>query len=152
MGMRGLGQELVMQNDTASVLINNLMYFPGWSFSAVESNRFEDSILVRVSYPSHNTNKESIVDNSYTEEIAIYGDFVIMVGDLQTTEELYRRFFDEAIMKIYEHEAREALREKSSLYSPFHPHKIQGMNNWIETNNSNELSKARFKDLMFGTA
>jgi len=122
-----------MQVSTAVELIHQLVFFPGFEFKATDhTNRFEGSVKVRVEYDAWNTNRETLTDGQYTEKIKTYAEFPLMVEDLNDEVMLYRRLM-RVLMRIYEHEAREALRVRGTSWSPFHPHRVGGMRRWLQT-------------------
>jgi len=117
-----------MDVPTALDLINALVYKPGWRiFASDHRERFESTILVRIDYPCHRSERELAPD--YTEVITAHATFPIVVGDCQEGCDLYRRIID-AIIAIEVHEAREFLRVQPTLWAPFHPHHIDGMKRW----------------------
>lgn len=128
-----------MQITTAVELIHQLVFFPGFEFKAVDhTNRFEGTVKVRVEYDAWNTNRETLRDDHYTEKIHTFAEFPLMVEDLDDEVMLYRRLMI-VLMRLYEHEAREALRVKATQWAPFHPHKVNGMRRWLSTNNDDML-------------
>lgn len=117
--------------DTAIHLIDQLVYKPGWKFEAKDdTKRFEDSICIKITYPAYDSARESWDDDlgQYTKQIVTYATFRFIVRDCCDVD-LYRRVI-EMIMKIEEHEAREFLRTKETLWAPFHPHRLDGMKRW----------------------
>lgn len=128
-----------MQVSTAVELIHQLIFFPGFEFKAYDhTDRFEGSVRVRIEYDAWNTNRETLRAGQYTETIKTYAEFPLMVEDVSDEAVLYRRLMV-VLMRLYEHEAREALRVRGTLWSPFHPHRIGGMRRWIETSNDDTL-------------
>lgn len=128
-----------MQVSTAVKLIHGLVFFPGFEFKAHDhTDRFEGTVKVRVEYDAWNTNRETLVDDHYTEQIHTYAEFPLMVEDLDDEVMLYRRLMV-VLMRLYQHEAREALRVRGTQWSPFHPHKIGGMRRWKQTTNDEAL-------------
>lgn len=134
---------------TALDLINNqLIYRPGWSFTAHDhTRRFQGSVLVRVDYGAFNTNRD-MARKDFPEWIETYASFSMVVTDCDETE-FYRRLFAN-IMEIEEHENREFFRFRSLDYdAPFHPHRIAGMNAWLDTT---AVGLRVAADLKFGVA
>jgi hypothetical protein len=118
-----------MQVNTAIELVNSLVYFPRWKFTATDHTaRFEGTILVRIDYPAYNTDRENARQN-YDEEIMTYATFPIIATTCDDVEHLLRKVMN-ALAKIYQHEAREALRVLPTYWAPFHPHNIDGMRRW----------------------
>lgn len=118
-----------METQSAITLVGQLIYKPGWSFTATDhSNRFEGTILVRVDYPARNSNRDQ-AEGGYPEEIKTYATFPILVGDCNSDLRLYRRLLV-ALEQIEVHEAREFLRVPGTNWAPFHPHRMDGMRNW----------------------
>lgn len=135
-----------MNVSSAVELINNsLVYKPGWAFTATDhTNRFEDTIVVRVDYPARNSNRDQAADG-YQEEIQTYASFPLVVRDC-TDEDLVFQVL-QAIGRIEMHEAREFLRLKPTMWAPFHPHKVDGMTRWTERTGDRLVD-----DLQFGIA
>jgi len=131
---------------SAVELINNsLVYKPGWTFTATDhTNRFEDTIVVRVDYPALNSNRDQAADG-YQQEIQTYASFPLVVRDC-TDEDLFFQVLT-AIGKIELHEAREFLRLKPTMWAPFHPHNVDGMKRW-----SVRTGDRMVDDLQFGIA
>lgn len=127
-----------MNVSSAVRLVNELVYKPGWSFSAEDhTNRFEGSIKVRIDYPAMNSNRDR-AEHGYDEEIKTYASFALIVQDCDDIT-LYRKLLDR-IIQIEIHEAREFLRVEPTFWAPFHPHRIDGMQRWGAVEN----------DLLFG--
>lgn len=134
-----------MLNTSAVELINNLLYKPGWTFTATEHDRrFEGTITVRVDYPARNSNRDQAADG-YPEVINTYATFPMVVQDC-TDEDLYYKVL-KIIEKIEMHEAREFLRVNPTHWAPFHPHRVDGMRRWAERTGSTMDA-----DLQFGIA
>lgn len=114
-----------MEISSAIRLIENLIYKPEWSFEAKDhSNRFEGAITLRIEYPAFQSERAD-AENGYPNAIRPYATFPIVVSDCDDTG-LYRLVL-ECIMQIEEHEAREFLRVKPTMWAPFHPHRVDGM-------------------------
>lgn len=117
-----------MNVSSAIRLVNELVYKPGWSFTAEDhTNRFEGSIKVRIDYPALNSNRER-AEHGYDEEIKTYASFAMIVLDCDDVS-LYRKVI-ERVIEIEIHEAREFLRVEPTFWAPFHPHRIDGMKRW----------------------
>lgn len=131
---------------SAIELVNNsLVYKPGWTFTATDhTNRFEDTIVVRVDYPARNSNRDQAAEG-YQEEIMTYASFPLVVKDCDD-ESLMFQILD-AIGKIEMHEAREFLRLAPTMWAPFHPHRVDGMRRW-----SARTGEPLVGDLQFGIA
>lgn len=128
-----------MKPETAIDLVAQLVYLPGWRLEATDhTNRFEDSIVLHVYYPAVNTNREHAPD--YTETIETYASFPLVIADVD--EVGLMRLVIDSLLKVWEHETREALRVAPTMWAPFHPHKVDGMGRWGDTS----------ADLMFGVA
>ncbi len=135
-----------MRINTAIELIENLVYFPGWEFEAEDhTKRFEGTVLLTVHYTAQETGRPNAA-KGYPETIKTYAKFPLMVGDINSDLELYRRI-TQCLMRIYEHEMREALRVKGTLWAPFHPHALDGMKSWHITNGQPDYF---YSDLQFG--
>ena len=139
-----------MRIDSAIALIDQVVYKPGYSFTATDhSKRFEGTIKVHVAYSAVETGRANAADG-YQEVITTYAEFPIMVGDVQDAICLYRRLI-EAILLVEAHEAREALRVNPTLWAPFHPHAIDGMKAWRRT--ADDATPAELmSDFQFGIA
>jgi len=119
-------------------LVNELVYKPGWAFTAEDhTNRFEGSIKVRIDYPAMNSNRDR-AEHGYDEEIKTYASFALIVQNCDDIT-LYRKLLDR-IIQIEIHEAREFLRVEPTFWAPFHPHRIDGMQRWGDVES----------DLLFG--
>jgi hypothetical protein len=118
-----------MRVESALELINNsLVYKPGWKISATDhTNRFEDTIVIKIEYPARNSNRDQ-ADNGYSEEINTYATFPVIVADCDDLS-LMRNVLNK-IIEIEAHEAREFLRVKPTNWAPFHPHRVGGMRAW----------------------
>ena len=127
-------------------LINNsLVYKPDWTFVATDhTSRFENTIVVRVTYPARNSNRDRAADG-YLEEIETYASFPLVVRDCSDEDLVFQVL--EAIGKIELHEAREFLRLKPTMWAPFHPHRVDGMRRWSE-----KTGEPMAQDLQFGIA
>lgn len=134
---------------TALDLVGQLIYRPGWEFTATDhSSRFEGSICVRVDYPAQETSRTMAL-KGYPESYGLnnrpYALFPIVVRDLDNIG-LYAAIL-QAIAQIDIHEAREYLRIHPTGWAPFHPHQIDGMRRWAERHNADVIA-----DLQFGIA
>lgn len=131
---------------TAIELVSQLVYKPGYMFSAEDhSRRFEGSILLRIDY--HAPASERGEAPEYGREIDTYATFPLVVRDCDDID-LYRAIID-CIMQIEEHEAREFLRVSPTMWAPFHPHNIDGMKRWQA---KQIMSPRLIDDLKFGIA
>ena len=116
-----------MDVESAIKVVNELIYKPGWQFTATDhTNRFANSIKVRISYPARNSNRECAP--LYLEEIETYATFAFNVEQLDAIG-ICREMLS-ALIEIETHEAREFLRFPDSLDAPFHPHNLDGMLRW----------------------
>ena len=117
-----------MLPSTAVDLVNNIIYEPGWTFTATDfTDRFESAIVVRIEYEARNWNREHAPE--YKATVHAGASFPLQIADLDA-EGLYRKVFDVGIMGIVQHEAREAFRIAPTCWAPFHPHKVDGMKRW----------------------
>lgn len=131
-----------MINESAVELISNLIYKPGWTFTAVDHDkRFEGTIVLRVDYPARNSNRDQAAAG-YPEEISTYATFPLVVQDC-TDEDLYAKVLS-IIGEIEMHEAREFLRVNPTHWAPFHPHRVDGMRRWAERTGSTMDADLRF--------
>jgi hypothetical protein len=140
-----------MNVDTAVRLVNEIKFFPGWQFEASDHcNRFEESITVKVSYPSWETNKEVVMSDTW-EANRPHATFPLMVGNIKDDLHLYRVLMH-VISEINSHEAREAFRVAPTYWAPFHPHKTGGIMQWIDTESVCEDYRRYLPDMHFGVA
>lgn len=136
----------IMETASAIELVHNVIYKPGWTFTARDhTKRFESTIVVRVDYPARNSNRDQAAVG-YPQEITTYAEFPLVVKD-RTDEDLYAALLD-IIMSIEEHEAREFLRVRPTDWAPFHPHRATGMRRWAARKGNTDL----LADLQFGIA
>lgn len=135
-----------MRVDSACRLIDMLVYKPGWEIWAENyEKRHEGALLVHIKYPANNSSREGAPEG-YPEKAKPFAHFVLLVGDIQTDRELYKRLA-QVLLKIEEHEMREFLRIAPTYWAPFHPHQIDGIRSWHETPNMPEYFN---NDLQFG--
>ncbi|MBB4786020.1 hypothetical protein [Streptomyces rapamycinicus] len=135
-----------METASAIELVEDVIYKPGWTFTARDhTKRFESTIVVRVNYPARNSNRDQ-AETGYPQEITTYAEFPLVVNDY-TDEDLYAALL-ETIMSIEEHEAREFLRVQPTNWAPFHPHRATGMRRWAARSDKPDL----MDDLQFGIA
>lgn len=135
-----------MRVDTAVNLVNNdLVFWPNWKISAEDySHRFEDTICVSFEYESRNYVRGDAPD--YPNTITATAKQAIVVADMKTPEDLLFAVL-KRVEKIQSHEAREAMRLRSTNWAPFYPHKVDGQKRWAEKNGC-----AVDDDLIFGVA
>jgi hypothetical protein len=118
-----------MHVNSAIELVNNLIYKPGWTFEATDAtNRFEDAINVKITYPAQDSKMEDAPEYPNPIPGGARASFSLLVRDCSDTD-LYRQVL-QVIMKIEEHEAREFLRVQPTRWAPFHPHRVDGMRLW----------------------
>lgn len=121
-----------MEVQTAMNLLEQVIYKAGWQFRIEDHTaRFEGTVLVHVVYPAKNSDREEAPDYEGDVEGGARASFPIVVGDILVVETLYRRMFDR-LMEIEQHEAREFFRVLPSLWAPFHPHNLGGMERFGE--------------------
>lgn len=140
-----------MRVDTAIALIDQLVYKPGYTLTAEDhTKRFEGTVKVTLHYAAPETGRENAADG-YQEIINTYAVFPIAVGDLTGPSAapcLYRRVLD-AILEVEAHEAREALRVNPTLWAPFHPHQLDGIDLWSSTSGASQRPEL-LRDFQFG--
>jgi hypothetical protein len=119
-----------MEVETAVQLINEqLVYKPGWRFEADDHrDRFEGAVRLRVHYPAAASGREDAY-RGYPREIDTHADFALMVDQCDVAS-LCRQLITGPISVIDQHEAREFLRLCPTMWSPFHPHRADGMRRW----------------------
>jgi hypothetical protein len=138
-----------MNVDSAIALVGALIYKPDWIFEAVDhTNRFEGSVKVKITYPARNSNRDQAAAG-YPEVITTYAEFPMIVANCDD-QSLYRKIAN-AITEIEIHEMREFLRVNPTYWAPFHPHRIDGMKRWKETESTCPADDI-FPDLRFGIA
>lgn len=131
-----------MECSTAIELINILVYLPAWKFTATDNTkRFEGCVKVRIDYPAQMSERAE-APLGYPTAMMTYAEFKIMACECPDETTLYRRLFDDCIMRIHRHEGREFLRVTPTFWAPFHPHKAEGMRRYGDPNG----------DLNFGVA
>lgn len=132
-----------MKVETAIDLVNQIVYRPGWKFTATDhTSRFEGSICVRIDYPAQDTGRENAPD--YEKQIETYARFPLVVRDLDDIG-LWHAICDK-ITEIDAHEMREYFRVSPTMWAPFHPHNIDGMQRWACKPDTIDLRS----DLQFG--
>lgn len=137
-----------MQIESAIRLVDGVIFWPGWEFEATDhTKRFEGTICVKVTYPARETSRERALEG-YPEENRPYASFPLIVRDLDDAG-LYRALMW-AVGKIREHEDREALRIQPTGWAPFHPHQVDGMRRWHESERCLMESLEILSDLQFG--
>lgn len=162
-----------MRVETATALIGGLIYKPDWKFTVTDNtNRFEDSVVVRVDYPCVNSDRayaqmgypetepedrelaNGTVVKAGTPTIRWDGTAnaskVFMLGEVKDDIALYY-VLAKFIMCIEEHEMREFLRVQSTLWSPFHPHREDGIERWASLTGT-LLEVEQYHDTTFGLA
>lgn len=145
-----------MRVESAIALINNLVYKPGWHFTATDhTKRFESTVLVRIDYPAVDSGRPNAMrDEPYSSEDilpAAYASFPIVV-DQCDDEGLYLAML-QVILEIEMHEAREFLRVKPTYWAPFHPHQTDGMRKWHRMTENFQIrlgNESLRLDLQFG--
>jgi hypothetical protein len=130
-----------MEVSSAVDLVNALIFKPEWKIHAEDhTHRFEGTVVVHIEYPAHQYNRAD-APAGYPTALMATASFRVMVSDCMDDTGLYRRILEQ-IAKIDQHEAREALRVLPTYWSPFHPHKTDGMKRWGDMEG----------DLAFGSA
>lgn len=134
--------------DTAQAIdtINNMIYLPGWKFTATDyTSRFEGTVRIRIDYPALNSNRDQAAEG-YPDPIDTYAVFSMTVGDCDSAEDVYFKMIRH-LTDIWVHETREFLRMPGSLEAPFHPHRLKGMQRWADKTGTPIAA-----DLQFGIA
>ncbi|MFF3617308.1 hypothetical protein [Streptomyces sp. NPDC002580] len=117
-----------MEASSAVTLVNQLIYKPGWTIEAKDhTSRFEGTVVVKFVFPAYRSERE-FAPEGYPEKITTWAEFPILVSDCDDIE-LYRRVLAK-VMEIELHEAREFLRVPPTYWAPFHPHRVDGMKRW----------------------
>lgn len=141
-----------MNVETACQLFNDLEFKRNgheYRIKAEPFPRFEDAIVLTIDYPVIDSSRhnwdvpigEVQSDGKKKELFYVSTRWVILAGCCDDALALYREFLDK-IAIIDSHEAREALRVKSTRWAPFHPHRVGGMQRWGDVNG----------DIQFGLA
>jgi hypothetical protein len=126
-----------MLTRSAVELVSGLIFRPGWTLTSEACGRFEECIIVRFDYPAPDYSREFAKDG-YCAKAEPHASFRIPVRDLDDIG-LYRALLDKVAI-IDGHEAREALRVRPTMWSPFNPHRLDGM----------ERYGCAERDLLFG--
>lgn len=115
-----------MEPETAVSLIGDITFQPGWTIDAETSNRYESAVLLDISWPAPNFNREFAPE--YDQMLRPAAAFTLLVKDMDDMD-LYRAVIDKLIYCMT-HDAREAFRIGSALWAPFHPHRVDSMKRW----------------------
>ena len=119
-----------MRIDTAIQLINDLVLKPGWAVTAEDNTkRFEGTVKLNVTYVAANTDREHAPGYADTVPGGARASFQLPVSAFDNDVELYRAILM-VMLDIEQHEWREFLRVRSTLWAPFHPHHLDGMERW----------------------
>jgi hypothetical protein len=139
-----------MEVPSAIRLIENLVFIPGWTFTATDhTKRFEGTILVRIDYPARASERDEAPE--YAREIKTYAVFPVVVSECDDVAIYLKVLW--AIIEIQEHEAREFLRVDPTMWAPFHPHRVDGMKRWAALGGCkrfDDLGELVRRDLQFG--
>lgn len=118
-----------MTPDEAIKYIDRLVFRPGWDIRAFGTDRFEDSITLRVAYPAQESGPAN-ARKGYPKTIVPDVGCTLTVGDKDEVA-LYRAVVA-FLVRIEEHEVRELLRVLPDYDAPLHPHTIAGMTGWCD--------------------
>jgi len=110
-------------------LCSRIIYKPNFVLWAEDhSDRFEGCVAVNVMYDAPNFNRENAPDYSVPAP-GPNVKFVVEVSSLDNAQDFYREVL-EGLLRIEQHESREAFRIAPSYDSPFHPHTVSGITSW----------------------
>lgn len=116
---------------TAKRIIEGLVYKPTWTFEVTDhSKRIKGTVMVRVTFAAPNYDGGNAP--GYADTINPSTPMPIMVEDLHSEDDLIFRLAHRVLLRIEEHELREALRvhRDGEWVAPFHPHGPDGINAW----------------------
>lgn len=95
---------------------------PGWVLRFEDlSDRYEDSVRVCINYSTMDS-----TDYSVTRET--WCNLPLFVHDVNDVHTLYRKLFEDVIMRLAEHEEREFFHVQGEQV--FNPHTMSGMETW----------------------
>lgn len=128
-----------MLTETACQIINHgVCFMPGWKITAHDfTTRHEGCVALHVEYPGRETARSHAPEYATCNEPRAV--LLLQVGNFTDDLELHRAVIGKLI-EFWVHEAREFYRVLPSMWAPFHPHKIDGMERWGEPD----------KDLTYG--
>lgn len=120
-----------MNADSACKIINDAdtRFMPDWKVSARLHDQFQATVIVRVEYPTHNSNRDQAAQG-YPAAIRQDAEFPIITEECDDVAALAKRLITEAFAQVFLHEAREFLRFGPTCWAPLHPHRIDGMKRW----------------------
>lgn len=127
-----------MNVKTALQLIELIDCGPGWRLEAEDhTHRYQDVIKVTVHVNAIATEREHWATEcdgycNADETLDVRASFHVFVGRCNNDVDLYRCVFDNAVVPVLLHEAREMFRIKPTGWAPFHPHRRDGMERWGE--------------------
>jgi hypothetical protein len=126
-----------MRIEQALKIINDLVFRPGWTLTAVPSYPITgadfqagawDKIIVTCTIDTVDTNRECAP--GYTKPKTITDVQEIDVSRMDEDALMYH-LVNTIFADTHKHEDREFLRQASTGYdAPFHPHKVLGMLRW----------------------
>lgn len=118
-----------MEVSEALTLVTGITYKPGWTFSAAAHPRFDESIDLMISYTVPNSDVRYAPEYTRIMPPATM-QFFLDVHSCTSEIDLFQMVF-ECLSQIERHETREFFAVHGGKYDkPFHPHTVDGMNNW----------------------
>ena len=121
-----------MDRIKASELINALHFMPGWKFEARPDYNWAGPetgvVAVRALIDTVNSDREDAL-KGYPEKITIAPEMRFDASATRDGYELYAHILIWA-QEVWMHEAREFLRVGDDMQAPFHPHRLEGRENW----------------------
>lgn len=117
-----------MDNETATKIVNDLHFMPGWRFRA--ENPGGETIFAMVLIDTYNSNKDQAL-LGYPQEVILERAALIRPAEYDTPDDLYEALFS-WIYEVITHEAREFFRVGAGMRAPFHPHRPEGERAWSD--------------------
>jgi len=120
-----------MDPETACRLLNDeLILPPGWAIEAHPATHVHGGeIHVTVRTAGVDTAPEMAI-RGYPVANENFAGFFVTVGDVDTPDDLVKRFYHVVVGRVREHEDREMLRWRSGLRAPLNPHTVDGRRLW----------------------
>jgi len=115
--------------DAAAIcrVIAKMICMPGWKVDAEPHDRFDNVVKVQVTYPTFNFNRDQAPN--YKEKLELSPAFPIIADECGNEIDVHRKI-TQIVATIWEHEWREAWRDRLTHDAPLHPHRLDGMRAW----------------------
>ncbi len=108
----------------AEIISKDIHYKPGWVFMGEVSDRFENTVIVRMSWRAPDYSRENAPD--YERAITATASYMHPCTSSCTDEAIIDWVFY-CIKQAELHEAREAFRVGPDYDAPYHPHRQASM-------------------------